>query len=59
METRPRTGSLRGWRSYRGKPSDRWHVGLTSLPVSLVSEESFLRKQELKKKNNLFCNHTF
>lgn len=42
MEIRPRTGSQKRWRSYRGRPSDRWHAGLTSLLASLVGEESFL-----------------
>lgn len=45
METRPHTGSQRGWRSFRGRPFDRWRAGLTSLPVSPVSEESFLWKE--------------
>lgn len=44
--TRPRTGSQRRWISFRGRRSDRWHVGLTSLPVSPVSEKKFPVKTE-------------
>lgn len=35
-EIRPRTGSLKRWRSCRERPSDRWRVGQTSPPASLV-----------------------
>lgn len=56
MEIRLRTGSQKGWRSYRGRPSDRWHAGLTSLPASLVGEEIFLEFEGGKKKNFPSCN---
>lgn len=32
-EIRPRTGSRKRWRSYRGRPSDKWRAGPTSRPV--------------------------
>lgn len=47
-ETRPRTGSQRRWRSYRGRPSDRWRAELTSQRASLVSEEASWSMREKK-----------
>lgn len=36
MEIRPRTGSLKRWKSCRERPSDRWRAGQTSPLASLV-----------------------
>lgn len=45
MEIWPRTGSQKRWRSYRGKPYDRWRAGLTSLLASLVGEDRSLETE--------------